>query len=183
MSEYKEKVVAIICPRCGSKEWKKHGMVSCSVVPFEAICANDNCGYRPDVITNRRLCPTKEFRFRNRRGNIIRHLECHTCGRELLEFEMTAGRERGRTVIFGGGFDPTNCWILPDGWYSLTIDTTDFDGNPITEPIAFCSSKCKEVYRKAHGGYDADDMDDELYEEFDTYCSSDFQHGSVRWKK
>jgi len=133
--KYKERITAIECPECGSREWKENPMVSCSNVPFEAICVK--CDYVPDDLTNRRLCPQKEFVMYNRDGNIIRHLECITCGKELLDYEMECGEYLDKTVWYFN----QSAWILPGKWIS--------DGSNI-----FCSKACRDNYTEEYDSYD-----------------------------
>lgn len=145
MLTYTETIIAIACPNCGSSRWRKHGTVSCSIVPFEAECAR--CGHTPDILTNRRLCPNKEFVFHDKDWNIVRHLVCFECDKEDIEFVMDHGEDvPAKTVEFG--FWPNeSTWILPGDWTQIEYHTKDFDGNPITEQVLFCSNGCRRKYR------------------------------------
>lgn len=154
---YTELVKAIACPECGSVEWKKHGTISCSVAPFQAECSV--CHKKPDVRTDRALCPYKEFVFRkfpngeitHRGALIIRHLECTHCGKAEHEYEIVAGvsDEPYKTVTFGVWPNESD-WVLPGEWVVEEVDSTTFDGDPITEPILFCSVHCMEEYHDAN---------------------------------
>jgi hypothetical protein len=141
---YTEHVFAIVCPECGFNKWKKHGTVSCSVVPFEAECAF--CRYTPDIITNRRLCPNKEFVFYDNNWFIARHLVCFQCGEEVTEFDMKAGSYYDDKTVEFGDWPNESTWILPGRWNTIDHHTSDFDGNPITKPILFCSNECRIKY-------------------------------------
>lgn len=141
-------MLAIQCPECGSTRWKKHGTVSCSIVPFEAECAQ--CGHCPDVLTNRRLCPQKEFVFHDKDWNTVRHLVCYECGTEELEFDMVNEISTPDKTVEFGDWPNESMWTLPGEWVKMNIDTEDFDGNPIIEIILFCSMVCKNRYRRGY---------------------------------
>lgn len=145
---YIERVTAIVCPNCGSTRWKKHGTISCSIVPFEAECSL--CKFTPSAVINRRLCPRKEFVFHDSNWNVVRHLVCFFCGKEEKEFDMEAGEGITAKTVEFGYWPNESTWILPGQWTMMNYHITDFDGNPIVEPILFCSTDCRIKHRMLH---------------------------------
>ena len=106
------------------------------------------CGYRPDVYTNRLVCPSHEFVFLNSDGYNVRHLECYVCKHEQQTFTMQGREDKLEKMVYWGFQGYKGGWVLPDPWFGYMLDTKDFDGNPIKRPIVFCSKRCKDEFSR-----------------------------------
>ena len=142
---YKEHVKAVACPTCGSITWKRHNLVSCSTVPFEAACAN--CGHLPDEDVNHILCPHNEFSYRLPDKVIVHHLKCYKCSTENAEFdmEMVEIADEGSNIVeFGRPGMVIGKWRLPYPWIKGKVYMDIGDDIDALEQVVFCSEECKD---------------------------------------